>query len=599
VDIVEKPEDIDSEPRKKVAIHLVNLFLDQVAVAQKQGAYKLPADKQAEDIARPIGLAIEHAMYVNICGGSGDPNDIYRNQLRTIMFNVKKNPVLRDRLLTGSLAPAVLATMSSQDMASAEQQQKDAEIKREAEKQHIIMQEQGPRIRRTHKGEEVIEGDGQAGTSESIFSSTAVHRAAADAENPSPQSPSAPGFVNPNSRHSQEFNTDRKGNGSNGDIGRSHSPGATNQDHMFPEVSPQLHHPPPPGGKVQVDKEIDDLLKDEGTESPPYSPKDFEGSDIWRGRVSMNSLADFASTAKHVGGADLSGKIPWNELIPSNLVIDGRISIELASKYLCGLRFSNSTDVSVVAIPAPNSPAERAEFGKLFSYFTDRKRYGVVGQHPIAAVKDTYLIPIEAGASQKPEFLQLLENNSIEDPTPDQMFLVVFVVKSDDHPPSEQATPYHASPLNSTPFTQQHGQYGSPSPALRQGSQAPTPMTGPDPSIANASPLSHALSQQGHGNAYHLQQQQQQQQQAHGQPLPPQVPLTGAAAAAYVLGPQAKSPAIEELLQKAPSADVAQLNIVREIIAKNPSAANDYASLMTAIQQYTSPGQNGQPGHQS
>lgn len=595
MDVAEKPEDIQSEPRKKVAIHLVNLFLDQIAVAQKQGAYKLPGGKQAEDVARPIGLAIEHAMYVNICSGSGDPNDPYRNQLRTIMFNVKKNPVLRDRLLTGSLAPTVLATMSSQDMASEEQQQKDAEIKREADKQHIIMQEQGPRIRRTHKGEEVIEGDGQAGTSESIFSSTAVHRAAAEVENASPQSPSGPGFVNPNAGHSQELNADGQGSGPNGGgIGRSHSPGATNQDHMFPEVSPQLHQPLPPGGKVQVDKEIDDLLKDEGTESPPYSPKDFEGSDIWRGRVSMNSLADFGSTAKHVGGADLSGKIPWSELIPPNLVVDGRIAIELASKYLCGLRFSNSTDVSVVAIPAPDSPAERAEFGKLFSYFTDRKRYGVVGQHPIAAVKDTYLIPIEAGASQKPEFLQLLENNSIEDPTPDQMFLVVFVVKSDDHPPSNQATPYHASPLNSTPFTQQHGQYASPSPALRQGSQAPTPTT--DPSVA-LSPLSHAVSQQGHGNAYpHL---QQQQQQAHGQPLPPQVPLTGAAAAAYVLGPQAKSPAIEELLQKAPSADVAQLNIVREIIAKNPSAANDYASLMTAIQQYTSPGQNGQLGHQS
>ncbi|CRG84507.1 Transcription factor BYE1 [Talaromyces islandicus] len=595
VDLVEKPEDIDSEPRKKVAIHLVNLFLDQVAVAQKQGAYKLPADKQAEDVARPLGLAIEHAMYMNICGGSGDPNDTYRNQLRTIMFNVKKNPVLRNCLLTGTLAPTILATMSSQDMASEEQQQKDAEIKREAEKQHIIMQEQGPRIRRTHKGEEVIEGDGQAGTSESIFSSTAVHRAAAEVENASPHSPSGPGSVKPRS-HESNVDQDRKfaggkGSGPNG----SHSPGMTNQDHMFPEVSPQLHQPPPPGGRVQADEEIDELLKDEGTESPPYSPKDFHGSDVWRGRISMNSLADFGSTAKHVGGADLSAKIPWSQLMPPNLVVDGRISIELASKYLCGLRFSNSTDVSVVAIPAPDSASERAEFGKLFNYFTDRQRYGVVGQHPIAAVKDTYLIPIEAGASQKPEFLQLLENNSIEDPTPDQMFLVVFVVKSDDHPPSEKPTPYHESPLNSTPFTQHHPQYASPSPALRQASQAPTPMNAaaPESSIGNTGSLHHPLPQQGHGNAY----PPLQQQQAHAQPHSPQVPLTGAAAAAYVLGPQAKSPAIVELLQKAPSADVAQLNIVREIISKNPSAANDYASLMNAIQQYTSPGQqNGQPG---
>jgi hypothetical protein len=155
-------EEIVNPARRSCACALIRLFVEQIHEPQKQSTYKLPEGKSVDDVARPLGLAIEHAMYLNICGGSGEPNEPYKLQLRTILFNVKKNPSLRDRLLVGSLSPNTLSTMSTQDMASEELQQKDAEIKREAEKQHIIVQEQGPRIRRTHKGEELVEDDNQA-----------------------------------------------------------------------------------------------------------------------------------------------------------------------------------------------------------------------------------------------------------------------------------------------------------------------------------------------------------------------------------------------------------------------------------------------------
>jgi SPOC domain/Transcription factor S-II (TFIIS), central domain len=587
--------------------------VDQINVAQKQGTYNLPSGKQADDVGRPLGLAIEHAMYETTCGGAGEPNDAYRNQLRTITFNVKNNPSLRDRLLTGSLAPSTLATMNSQDMASEEQQQKDAEIKRAAEKQHIIMKDQGPRIRRTHKGEEFVDGDGQAGTSESIFSSTAVRRPTID-ENNVPESPSGPADrVQPPSEH---FPSDQQHVASNGDAHRSHSPGAPTQDGLFPEVPAHLHQPLPVGGRVQADEDIDKLLKDEDVDSPPYSPKDYQGGagDIWFGKVVMSSVAEFTATGRHIAGADLSGRIPWSQLAPSTLVVDGRIGVELASDYLCGLRFSNSTDVTVVAIAAPHVPSERAGFDKLFNYFTERKRYGVVGKHQLAAVKDTYVIPIDAGASEKPEFIQLLENNSLEDPTPDRMLLIVFVVRTIDVPPSEQATPYHpgqdksllmaaASPLNSTPLAQGQAHYASPSPGTRQGSQSiPSTNLAGSPLVNDKaiSPSSQLPPQQGANALPHPIQPQQQQGQIPQLPaaLPGQPLLVGPAAAAYVLGPQSNAPAIQELLQKAPSADVAQLNIVRDIITRNPAAANDYPALMTAIQQFTSSssGRQGQPG---
>lgn len=549
-------------------------------------------------------------MFMNLCGGSREPNEQYKAQLRTILFNVKKNSSLRDRLLVGTLAADTLATMNTQDMASEEQQQKDAEIKREAEKQHIIVQEQGPRVRRTHKGEEIVEGDAQAGVSESVFSSAAARRAAAEADSGSPDSPTAGGIASPkisapSAAHSEKKPDGRDGADFNGDTARPHSPGGTTlDDHLFPEVPAHLHQSLPSGGKVQVDEEIDNLLKDEEAESPPYSPKDYEsGGLIWRGKVSMNPVAEFRSVAKHVGGADLSDRIPWSQMIPSPLVIDGRIDVQLASNYLCGLRFSNTTDVSVVSMNAPGQPADRVEFDKLFNYFTDRKRYGVIGKHPLAAVKDTYIIPVEAGASKKPEFIELLENNNIEDPLPDRILLVVFVVKTNDHSsttPSEQPTPSHlsqdidhpmaiASPLTATPLAH-HSQYATPTPVIRTGSQA----SAPPPNMSNSPPPygavapSHQPPQQiGFNSSYSQSSPQHQQQQ-------PQ--LLGSAAAAHVLGPQAKAPAIQELLQKAPNADVTQMNIIRELILHNPNTANDYPLLMQAIQQYTAPPTNGQAG---
>jgi hypothetical protein len=343
-----------------------------------------------------------------------------------------------------------------------------------------------------------------------------------------------------------------------------------------------------------VDEEIDQLLKDEDAESPPYSPKDYQNDGlVWHGRVSMNPMAEFTASARHVGGADLSGRIPWSQLVPSMLVIDGRIDIQLASNYLCGLRFSNSTDVSVISVSAPESPGARLQFDTLFNYFVERKRYGVIAKHPLPAVKDTYIIPIEAGSSKRPEFIELLENNALDDPIPDRLLLVVFVVKTSDHSsstPSTQPTPQHPghdhamankSPLTAHPISHQEAQYMATglSPGMQALSPTPSAPVQLQAQYGNSTPTQQSPSLP----AQYLQYQPLQMHQAS---------LTGAAAAAAVLGPQAKSPAIEQLLQKAPNADMTQLNLVRDILVRNPVAANDYQVLMHAIMQATANGQN-------
>lgn len=538
----------------------MKLFVEQLAVAQQKGSYKLPAGLTAEDAARKLGLSIEDAMYHHICGGTGEPTTPYKSQLRTILFNVKKNPSLRDRLLVGKVSPDALSKMKSEEMASEELQQKDAEIKREAERQHIIIQDQGPRIRRTHKGEELVEDETHTVASEPVFSA-GPRRSTAEGADASPgnQSP-----ITPKLPHGRDAQSQARG----------HSPTGEHHDHVFPEVATNIREPMPTGRKLQADAEIDQLLRDDEPDSPPYSPKDFSDDGlVWRGKVAMVPVAEFSSSAKHVGGADLSGRIPWSQLAPTKLLIDGRIDIQLASNYLCGLRFSASTDVSVIAIGRPDLPSERAGFDKLFDYFSSRKRYGVIGKHSLPAVKDTYIVPIEAGTTTKPEFIELLENNSLEGPIDERILLVVFVVKTgDSNPPSVQPSSHQpslepassASPLTAMGYTPQQTHFSARNGPASQ--IAPTPPSNPANSEPHAAP-----------NQPHPQQSQPPQTQ--------QPPATGMAAAVEVLGSLVNGPAIQQLLKTAPNVDLASLNVVRDILIRQPSAAGDYGLLLQALQE--------------
>ncbi|DAA79186.1 TPA_exp: putative PHD finger domain protein [Trichophyton benhamiae CBS 112371] len=557
--------------RRSAATALSKLVTEIAGTAVAAGTFTIPSDSTKEAVGERLGTEIEDCMYRNLCGSAGEPNDAYKNQLRTILFNVRKNPSLRDSLLVGRTTPDAISTMSTQNMASQELREKDEEIKREAERQHTIIQEQGPRIRRTHKGEELVESDPQTIGTESVFSTAPARRdTATESELPSAKSPR---HASPTAAHGQphadrtarETSDTNRRNSSNFNIenvwSSVHSPGASHSEQQFGPGS-SFNEPPHPMNKVQEDAEIDNLLRDEA-DSPPYSPKDIQDDgDIWHGSVSMSSVAEFRTAGRHVGGADLSAKIPWSQLVPPRITVDGRIDVQLASNYLCGLRYSHTTDISVVALEQPHAADDAVQFNRLFNYFMDRKRYGVVGKHPLPAVKDAYLVPVEAGHSKKPDFIELLENNQVQDPTPTRLLLFVLVVKTNFN----QSTPSHTTPQapsrSAASPLQVDNEYNPVDPAGLGHAQGNTLAQGPNP-------------QQGQFN-----------NGSTNAPSPNQA-LTGQQAAIHVLGPLAAAPAIQELLQRAPNASVEQLNVIAGILRQNPQAANNLQLLMGAILQTT------------
>ena len=478
-ELVENISDLQSDARKRVATALVKLLVDQTQQAQKDGTFKLPQGQNLDAFGLKMGLAVEYAMYLNFWGHSAIPAQQYTEKFRMILHNVKANPALRDRLLNGSLSPNELSKMSSFDMASKELQQKTEEIIKESEKQHIIIQEDGPRIRRTHKGEELVDNDSHiAESSDAIFTPAPVRRRESDMDTSAPKqaspsaisppspaaveetqysatagSPPAPLVVDTSAPPRSGTGADRKSSSNFNIQDVWSSVSGPTEGQRVPPIPVPAHAPQ---GSGEADADIDRLLKDEeADEEEPYSPTDYTadpGSTVWRGKVTMPSIAEFHGTAKHVAGANLSSTHPWSQLIPASLMIEGRIAIDRASDYLCGLKWSHTTELSVVSVtPAAEDPDSVAQFDKLFNYFTERDRWGVIGKSPVTAVKDTYLVPLEVGASKKPDFVELLEYCTIEDPTPERMLLLTFVVKNNNSPtaqnnpnsPSAHATPRH------------------------------------------------------------------------------------------------------------------------------------------------------------
>jgi hypothetical protein len=590
-------EEISNAARKNTAGGLIKLFIAETKDAVKLGTHTLPVGVSVEAAGTQLALRVEYALYmIKSAGSAGDPSPAYKDQVKLLLPNVKRNHELRDKVLSGEVSETQLATMAAVEMASEEQQLKDAEIIKKSEKQHTIIEEQAPRIRRTHKGEEFVnEADQIAAESTENRASKPSRRESGidqdgdssmnDPDNLSPRETDAklPRLPGNRSRPPQRQSS------SNFDISNvwetvtvQGSPDTSN--HQFPELPQQRE----PGGPVQEpagpgvgdDADIDRLLKDEDAESEPYSPKDTaDGEDIiWSGVINGNALGRFNAGAKYAAGATPDAlHLTWQSLIPRELPISGRIDPAKANEYLCGLQYSTTSDVIVVTVTQPDNGnlQDALEFDRVFKYFKERKRYGVITQQAEPAIKDIYLIPLDQG-DDLPEMLKLLEEKTIGDEhgrIVERMLMIPIVIKNTELPhmanmpptPTMQQTPI--TPYDEATFTHLATQYPH-----QTANGTPTPLQGPNQYYAN--PLPPYSPTQAPNPGY-----------SQG---PPPSPL-----AIQILGTLAHAPAVAELLRRVPTVDGPQLDILREICRNNAAAAQDLGILTAELQSRGEQNQNG------
>ncbi|KAK4147338.1 SPOC domain-containing protein [Dichotomopilus funicola] len=408
------------DTRQGPAKALLKALVASVTAAEKDGV--VGSDTlSAADRAEQFALQIERAVH-----DTHPTTATYAGQIRTLAFNLKSNPELTTRLINRTLTPPMLASMSTEELASKELQKETAEMLARAEKQAIKITEDAPRVRRTHKGDEVIEDDHFITTEEGP---------SAPVSRPSGTKQEAKETSEPlaHARH-------RSISGQAGEAQQSPTRSDFDLNKVFSTVksptAPQGPHrasfaAAPPGGPGE-DADVDRML-DDGTQSPPYSPKEESDPDVvWRGNVVMNSIAEVQVAAKHMGGANLSETIDlaWDKLLPRTLSVCGRIDQQQAIVYLCGLRYSLPTDVVVVSLE-PTTHAAKAGMQKLIDYFVSKKRYGVVGDKGVANVRDTYLVPVPAGTGNQPEFMLNLADNFIPETRTEPLMLCVIVYRND------------------------------------------------------------------------------------------------------------------------------------------------------------------------
>lgn len=582
-DVANSIDELQPSKRQNTAKFIKGKFDAQVKSLSSSGQFRIPDGHTPSSLSEQTAIAIEHAMFKAYCGPKPDFGGQYKLQMTAIVANVAQNSDLVLRLLNQDISAQQLARMTSDDMASEERQREAAELKKQAEKQSTLVQEDSgrPLMRRTHKGEEYIEDPNQAMPSDSLPSAAPLHRRESDFL--PPQSPTAGQDVTMSEDGAAPPSLDRRtsSNFNIKDVWQSVGSPVKEQTEFAQPAPPTQQHGEAVEPKQEQDAAIDRLLEDEDVESAPYSPGDYEGPPVaWRGHVDMPNIGKFKAYAQHVAGANLESRGPMGNMFPDSLTMSGRISSQKADDYLSSLGAARSTDVVVfnVVPDGPETTLAKQQFQKLWKYFVDRDRWGVVSdQMHREHVTDTYIVPLKAGREKLPTFLQRLDYNIIEDPRSKDMLLAVFVIKWRHQSHSQpQAVPPPGSAMSP------NGSMPS------QGSSATTAGLAGNVMSPLATPVS---AQQPHQQLPH-------HGQAGGPPAFPENPYGGAAMpqqngaanmAQAILGEFWSCPTAQALITSMgpPGVPEPLLKNLRSVLEKHPSARTnfqEFQQLMAAVQ---------------
>lgn len=576
------------ENQRTIAEKLQEMMAPLIAEASDARGYRIPDGQTAKSLATRFVLEICHAA-VEHHGEPSGPNSPFAERLRAIMFNVKKNTFLIDRLLSGSLKADELTTMATEEMASEDKQREYAKMREAAEKQLILTEESAPRMRKTHKGDELVDDENAGDTTE--FRAPQLRERETEDEEQGVR-PNSPGRDRPSQTPvdaAPPLSVDTDGArrpSTNFDINsvfdKVRSPKNT-QKAFIPRRQSSVHEKPQ---QSVDDADVDRLLKDEDNDVE-MSGYTADPTVCWQGSITMQGTEPFDAVARFVAGGDFGQVVPWERLLTKQVSIQGRIENAKGDEYIRGIARSESHEVAVLAINPVNSEG-RAVFDHLYEYFHSRGRWGVV---PIDAnseiMRDLYLIPVEAGGSNLSPFIDMLEHCTIETPRKDHMLLLTLIAKLPEVKPQVSSADQYGSYPASDATGVQMAQPAPPMVAPQNGPpNGPSPSPVQNPHGPQYSPMAGGFPPAPYGNPYAA-------PPMTATPLPPQ-PAANAPAhhripkALEILGPYIDSPVVSQMLNSfSQNEEVAQkqMSSLRVIFDQVPEARDNMQVLTQHLQQ--------------
>ncbi|KAH0614908.1 uncharacterized protein H6S33_000544 [Morchella sextelata] len=612
-ELVETIDELRNEGRRKVANFLMTPLIERASPLVSENELILAEGQTINKLCERLALQVEHHVYLLFFKGGELPPE-YTKKVRSVAYNLRANPSLSEELLKENLEPSRLAHMTTDEMASKELKELMQKIRLESEKHNTLITETGPRIRRTHKGEELVgEVEDNEPTDQDVDSLVppgGIIRRSDSTDEPTvsmaDKSPSiaveiTESPVTAPENHDEVLRSPSRPPVADAKPERGRNFSIENVwDHIeAPDTNriPRAMRPAVPATArdtdPKIDKDIDMLLKDDdGDATPPYSPasamsdddhyspRHEEEEDEWKGRVEMNGIASLSATAALVGGPEYVANTKWSDLLTDVLHIDGRIKHDRATEYLCGQKFSKSSSLVMVSLTPTDSMAQ-TEFKKLFDYFKERDRYAVVGKHLQKCIKDLYIVPVDEKDSLPDWFNVLDPASSIpQNGRQGKLLIVIFVViRNLVGLPS--ATPTHAS-ASMSPYTQMR----------HRASDAAPPYTpiAPTPSGMHhqGTPYTPPQQAQQHNFAYQGPNAHQQQYVTtyNGGSYPPNSGHNAHPTPSPAPGslPVPLAEMTQNLVQIFPDMDANQLMMINKILVENPEIQNDPDALAKIIE---------------
>jgi len=600
--------DMEALPQnqKALAEKLCEILTPLINTASDARGYRIPDGHTAKSLATQFTLQISNAAFAAYGEPSGTESP-YFAKIRTIMFNVKKNTVLVDRLLSGSLKARDFVRMEAEEMASEDKQREYAAMREAAEKQAILTEEAGPRLRKTHKGEEIV-GEEDSETHEfkqpslrereSIPEDTVMQSPSGNRPPPSPTSASrnplladvSDKVVEGTRRASTNFDINSVFNKVRSDKVRSpQQEQHTSLQRQTSEI--QIHDKSQAATVASVDDaDVDRLLKDDDIDAD-MSGYSTDPTVCWQGSIHMQSMSPFDAVARFVAGGDFGQVIPWEKLLTNALSVQGRIESAKGNDYIQGIANTESHEVAILSV-SPVTTDGRTVLDHLYTYFHSRGRWGVVPVDTAGngILRDLYVIPIEAGAGNLPPFIDMLEYCTIETPRKEHMLILALIAKLPDTKSQQLPPPQHLDALPP--------QKNTPRPNIQQSINGPSPSPVTNPHTSQFSPVAPGFPQSLYGNPYihpllpttgappfSLHQPQPQHPQ-YQQPAPPLLPPPlhhKIPHALEILGPYIDAPVIVTVLNLGLSQnqtmDEVQMANLRHIVENIPEARTDFGVL--------------------
>ncbi|KAG0032800.1 hypothetical protein BGZ82_006377 [Podila clonocystis] len=426
-------------------------------------------DKQAEtEKANQLAATIEKELYVfSATPGQAGCGKDYKPKYRSLIFNLKdkNNAGLRNRVLSGELSPHDLVRLTPDELANPELQNIAEEVRKKSIHDSVLTVELEPFIKKTHKGDvayfpglsvsndplAVTTADGSKvsnneaettdskmeGEEEDILQTrtppnkTPVGSPTTDAldkllariqtnKRSGEEVLSEALSSEKRAKHEGERGRARKESDGSSYLPREPSPYSPSPS---PLPSPEMYSSspkdsPPPFMLEEIQREVDRKLAAERARQP---------LPVWQGTLAMQQVAKLAARAIQVGGRTIPGKLSkeltemlaqgWTDILTRNIVVDGRIPVDTVQKYVGQQLQSPTKEIVIVQFQVDGRPDSESwikgqdEFKKLFRYFYEKDRNGVIPQKG-RQVKDIYLVPVAAKAALPPYFKSLVDNEA-------------------------------------------------------------------------------------------------------------------------------------------------------------------------------------------